>query len=202
MWDISWLVEELFVSQEKLCFMHLFIFIYICECHWMITWGIVCSRDCVRFGVLWWHYQKFSSCSDITPCHWTSGSHAWKDHNAVEAFWTVRSMIQHRIPEIVNLQVEGIFILVLQYSFVVVLHHVFGWGLTSWTICECELIFMLRYKSQPSKRAQYRSLRWYIGGWVRESSVLWEVTEWWTWSNGLLSSLVFQPSVLLAWLMR
>jgi len=58
---------------------------------------------------------------------------------------------------------------------------------------------MLRCQSLSSKRAEYRSLHWYSYWWVRECCVLWEGTEWWPWSHGLLSSHVLQPSVLLAW---
>jgi hypothetical protein len=72
-------------------------------------------------------------------------------------------------------------------------------GVTNGNIYKCELIFMLRCKSLSSKRAEYGSLHWYIWDWVRDSSVLWEGTERWAWSHGLLSSHVLQPSVLLAW---
>jgi len=73
-------------------------------------------------------------------------------------------MIQHNIPEVVNLQMEGIFMLVLQYSLVVVFHHIYVQVVTSRSIYKDELIFMLRCQSQSSKRAEYRSLRWYICG--------------------------------------
>jgi len=201
MWGSSGLAEELSVSQEKLCYMHLFGFIFICECHWILTWGIVWSQELCKFWVLW-YYQRFSSCSDITPCHWTNSSHASKDHNPFEALWTVCSVIQHRIPEVVNLQMEGIFILIIQYFLVVVVHHIYVQCVTSRTIWQCELIFMLRCKSLSSKGAEYRSVHWYICGWVREMSVLREGTERWTWSHRLQSSLVFKPSVLLAWRKR
>jgi len=41
-------------------------------------------RICVRFVVLWWHYQRFSSCSDITLCPFTNSSRVSKDRNVVE----------------------------------------------------------------------------------------------------------------------
>jgi len=53
MWGISWLAEELLVSQEKLCFMHLFGFVFICEHQWMLAWGIVWSQElCKIWGVM------------------------------------------------------------------------------------------------------------------------------------------------------
>ena len=47
---------------------------------------------------------------------------------------------------------------------VVVLHHVHMRGVTNGNIYKRELIFMLRCKSLSSKRAEYRSLHWYICG--------------------------------------
>ena len=189
MWGICGLAEELLVSQEEICLMHLFSFLFICECRWVFMWGVAWSQELCKIQFIFW----------FTLCHWTNSSHVSKDHSAVETLWTVHSMMQHSIPEVVNLQMEGIFILVLQYCLVAVFHHVYVQRVTSRSISKGELIFMLRCQSLSSKRAEYRSLHWYICGWVRVHGVLWEGTERRAWSHRLLSSHVLQPSVLLAW---
>jgi len=179
---ISWPAEEQLASQEELCFMELVGFLFISECCWVFMWDIAWSQELSKIQFLFWS----------TLCHWTNSSHVSKDHSAVETLWTVHWMMQHNIPEVVNLQMEGVL---------------FWYFTTAWLLCfiiylciyRCELIFMLRCQSLSSKRAEYRSLRWYVYVWDRERCVLWEGTERRAWSHRLQSSHVLQPSVLLAW---
>ena len=199
MLGISWLAEELLASKEELCFMELVGFVLSVSATEGSKGFLHGVSNCARFGVLWWNHQRFSSYSDITLCHWTDSSHVAQYHSAVETLWTVRSVIQHNIPEVVNLQMKGVFYFGTSVLLGCCVSSCLCAGGDQRNIYKGELIFMLRCQSQSSEREEYRSLHWYICGWVRESSVLWEDTEWRAWSHGLLSSHVLQPSVLLAW---